>query len=383
MNLELQNLHDMDDISFIEFDTIDDLRGRMIEYFQEEYERLTGQSIALSLSDPNRIILNACALGYYQVEMCAERAGKQNLLKYTHGEFLDHLGLARGVIRQQAKSATTTIRFTLSTTRPYIIAIPQGTRLTDGSMYFATTEYVEIPIGSLTCEVLAKCEAEGVEGNDIPIGVINTLCDPIPFVEMVENLEITAGGADREDDANLAERVFLAPSSYPVAGPDDAYKFWTKTYSQEIGDVQVTSPRPVDVEVYFLMQDGSLPTQSAIDGVTNLLQDGDIRPLTDRVNVYAPTPIEFDIDLTYYINYSNRSNALSIQQKITKAIDDYIIWQTYYIGRDINPSELTKRIIEAGAKRVDIRKPAYQVIANTQVARVGEQTIVYGGIEHD
>lgn len=380
---ELQALYDLDEVSFIEFDTLDEVRERLIENYQNEYEQLTGQSITLSPSDPIRLMLNACALVLYQHAMYTNRAGKQDLIKYAYGEFLDHLGIARGVVRKKATKATTTIRFTLSATRPYVVEIPEDTRLTDGQMYFATMEYAEILPGEMSIEVMAECEAEGIIGNDIPIGAINTLCDPIPFIDISENITITSGGSDIEDDENLRLRVLLAPASYSVAGPDDAYKYWTKTYSQEIGDVQVTSPRPVDVEIYLLMQDGSLPTQSTIDGVTAFLQDGNMRPLTDRVTVYAPTPIEFSIDLTYYINYSNRSNALMIQQRVLKAIDDYIKWQTYYIGRDINPSELTKRIVEAGAKRVEVREPIYQQVANIQVARLGEQAIVYGGIERD
>ena len=89
----------------------------------------------------------------------------------------------------------------------------------------------------------ALCTENGVDGNELLPGQVNVLVDLIPYVESVSNTTKTSGGADLESDESLAERIFLAPSGYSVAGPDDAYKYWTKTYSQTIGDVKVTSPR--------------------------------------------------------------------------------------------------------------------------------------------
>ena len=43
-------------------------------------------------------------------------------------------------------------------------------------------------------------------------------------------------------------------------------------------------------------------------------------------------------------------------------------------------NKLIKRIVAAGAKRVDVASP---VFPDTSVARVGKQTISYGGIEND
>ena len=37
----------------------------------------------------------------------------------------------------------------------------------------------------------------------------------------------------------------------------------------------------------------------------------------------------------------------------------------------------------AGAKRVEITSPVFTQVTETSVARVGKQTITYGGIEND
>ena len=65
------------------------------------------------------------------------------------------------------------------------------------------------------------------------------------------------------------------------------------------------------------------------------------------------------------------------------AVADYIEWQTRTIGRDINPSELMKRIVAAGAKRAEITSPVFTTVPDTSVARIGTQTATYGGVEND
>lgn len=380
----IQSVNDLPEVSFIDGDTLEAMQERMVANFESEYKRITGEEIHLSPSDPNRIVLYAHALELYQVEQYIDRAGKQDLIKYSYGEFLDNLGAGRGVTRKQPAPAETTLRFTLSEARPSAVGIPEGTKVTDGNLiYFETEGYEEIPTGEMYIDVRGVCTENGTQGNELLPGQVNTMVDLVPYVGSVTNLTKTDGGADLETDDSLAERIFLAPSGYSVAGPDDAYKYWAKTYSQTIGDVNVTSPNPVEVEVRFVMQDGSLPTNTTIEGMAEYLQDNNVRPLTDKVTVLAPETVSFDIELTYYINRSDQAKAGTIQTEVTQAIADYIDWQTMTIGRDINPSELMKRIVAAGAKRAEITSPVFTTVPDTSVSRIGTQTVTYGGIEND
>lgn len=380
----MQSVKDLPDVSFIDDDTLEAMRTRMVANFESEYERLTGTTISLSSSDPNRIILYAHSLELYQVAQYVDRAGKQDLLKYSYQGFLDNLGASRGVLRQQPTPAETMIRFTLSETRPNAIGIPAGTKVTNGNLvYFETEEYGEIPVGDTWVDIKAVCAENGVGGNDILAGQIDTLVDLIPFVDHIENTVETSGGADLESDDSLAERIYIAPSSYSVAGPDDAYVYWAKTYSQSIGDVNVTSPDPVEVEVRFIMADGELPTEVIIEGLEEYLMDENIRPLTDNVTVMAPEGVSFDIEISYYINRSDSAKATSIQSAVSSAIEEYIVWQTHTIGRDINPSELIKNVVAAGAKRVVVAKPIFTAVDDTSVARIGSSSVTYGGLEYD
>ena len=229
----------------------------------------------------------------------------------------------------------------------------------------------------------SACQTKGIIGNDIPQGGIGILVDMLPYIKSVRNTEITSGGADIESDENLAERIYLAPSGYSVAGPDDAYEYHTMAYNQDIIDVKVSSPAPTEVEIRFLIGEGEIPTGTVIKGLEEYLQDNNIRPLTDKVKVLAPEQEQFSISISYYINRSDSAKANSIQSAVNAAIDDYVRWQTYSIGRDINPSELTKRVVEAGAKRVEVTSPVFTTVPVTTVARLSAKTVTYGGLEDD
>ena len=380
----LKSVFDLPDISFIENDTLDATMHRLVSNYEKKYKEVTGRAVSLGAADPARILLYAIALDLYQIEQYVDRAGKQDLLKYSYGGFLDNLAANRGVTRQQAAAARTTIRFTLSAVRDYAIGIPAGTRLTNGDgVYFQTTAYTEAPAGSSYVDVEAECTDQGIKGNNFLPGQISILADPLPYVASVSNITATAGGTDLEDDTSLAERAYLAPSSYSTAGPQDAYAYWIRTYNTDIGSVRSTSPEAGKVRIYILMRDGTFPSEEIVDGLTDFLANSGVRPLTDFVAISPPEAITYNIDIVYYIAKSRQSAAPAIKAQIEAAIEAYIKWQSAEIGRDINPSELTRLALEAGAKRVEISSPIFAAVSETQAAQLGTRNEVYGGVEDD
>lgn len=380
----LKSVFDLPDVSFIGNDTLDAMMQRLVANYEKRYQEITGKVISLGAADPMRIALYAVALDQFQVEEYVDRAGKQDLLKYSYGEFLDNLAANRGVTRHQPSAATTTLRFTVSEVKDYALAIPEGIRVTNSDgIYFKTTGYAEINPGNDHADVEAVCTSEGIEGNDLLPGQINVLVDPLPYIQNVENITTTTGGAATETDESLAERIYLAPSSYSVAGPSDAYAYWAKTYNAGIGSVKATTPSPGMVDVYILMTDGTLPGNEMLQGLEEFLASEEIRPMTDLVAVKVPSVVAFDIGLTYYINRSDRAKAVTIQQGVQSAVAEYISWQTSEIGRDINPDELLQRIKAAGAKRVEMITPVFTVVSDTAVAQCVSQSLAYGGLEDD
>lgn len=297
---------------------------------------------------------------------------------------MDNLGGNRGVTRNQPAAAKTTLRFTLSAQRDYAIGIPAGTRATNGDgVYFMTTAYQEAPAGSSFVDVDAVCTAEGIGGNKFLPGQINILVDPLPYVQSVENITRTEGGAVLESDDSFAERIYLAPSGYSTAGPDDAYVYWAKTYNANIGSVKPTSPVPGEAVIYVLLRDGTLPGVEILEGLEEYLAKNKIRPMTDLVSVKAPTVVNFTVNFTYYINQSDLAQAVTIQQEVEKAVAKYLTWQTTEIGRDINPDELTQLVKAAGAKRVSMTAPVFTVVGDAAVAQCTARSVSYGGLEDD
>lgn len=380
---KLAQIKDLPDVSFIENKTLDDIQAEMVKDYQDKYKEITGRELSLRRADPEALKLYAASIQIYHLYLYSDKCGKMDLLKYAYSEFLDNLGALRGVDRNPAVPATSTIRFTLSEKQPSVTIIPKGTRVSNGEIYFATDKTTEIAIGDIYVDVLCTCQTVGIIGNGILAGAINTLVDPIAYIDNIANIEPSSGGSDTEDDENFAYRIYLAPSAYSVAGPVDAYVYHTKSYSTAIGDVAVTSPAPVEVEVRFLLADGSIPTDGLCEEVAKYLSSSNIRPLTDHVTVLAPTEHEFNIDFTYYINKSDADKAASIRAQVSTAVNEYIEWQTYTIGRDINVDELLTKVKKAGAKRLEIRSPVFTKVISGHVAKVKNLTVVYGGVEDD
>ena len=119
----LKSVFDLPDVSFIDNDSLEAMMERLVSNYEKRYQEVTGKAISLAAADPMRIALYAVALDLYQTEQYVDRAGKQDLLKYSYGEFLDNLAGNRGVTRNQPAAARTTIRFRKP--KPMRSAFPQ------------------------------------------------------------------------------------------------------------------------------------------------------------------------------------------------------------------------------------------------------------------
>lgn len=371
------------EVSFVEDRTVQQLMEEMVADYQAEYSRQTGESCVLAPADPERVKLYATAQQLFQLQQYIDRAGKLNLLKYAYGPYLDNIAALKKVVRKPASYASTVLRFTVSALREEATAIPGGTRVTaaDGR-YFAVREYAEIPPREWSVDVAADCVEVGAAGNGYGPGTLIDIVDPLPYIAKVENTETSSGGADTESDDSLSYRAYLAPASYSVAGPADAYRYHVMTCRSDIGDVVVSSPQPGHASILVLMADGNAPSESVLQEISDYLSGDTLRPLTDLVTVAAPVDLEYQINITYYIARSAASRAAAIQADVSAAIAAFTAWQRH-IGLDINPSELIRRVMVAGAKRVELNSPSFTITAGDQVPQCIGITCRYGGLEDD
>ena len=306
---------------------------------------------------------------------------RQQYLAFALGKSLDAYATTFALTRLPASGAITDFEFQLSTTLPNAYLIEAGTQITNGIIIFETTEAISIPAGETIGIVRGICQEVGTSGNGYLAGQINVLVNPLPYIESVKNVDITAGGANEESDSAYAERLHKVTNSITTAGPIESYKFWAKSASAAISDVQVFTPTPCHVQVFLILQNGELPTETIRDLVYETLNREYIRPLGDLVEVLAPERIPYNVDFEYYINNEDKTKAVAIQKKIAEAVQSYLLWQKEKIGRDIVPDELVRAIVEAGAKRVVIHEPIFQVLEDYQIAQDENVKIIFSGFE--
>ena len=374
------------DISFVDDISLDDIKAQLVADYEMKFMELTGKAIALKPGEPITLMLYACAVQFMLMYQNIEKAGRMNFLKYSYGDYLDNLGALKGVERQDEEAASCTVEFVLSAPRPSTIAIPAGTRLTTqaADIYFSTDEYAEIPSGQTSVQVICTAMTKGTEGNGYNIGEVSVLVDPIAYVSSVSNVTVTGGGAARESDESLADRIYLAPANYSVAGPRAAYEYFVKSAYSGVVDVMVMSPEANQIDIRVIGEGGSVIPPEICQRIQSYLEDGEIKPMGDVIiNVSSPEPASYDIDITYYINRSNVASVAAIQSAVEAAVTEYEAWQSSKIGRDIEPSKLIEFVMAAGAKRVTVTSPQRLAITSAKIARAATRTVNYGGIEDD
>ena len=366
------------DINFLEVDS-----QRVTDEILAEYERITDR--ALAPSDPVRLFLLSLAAIIIKQRNAFDLGAKQNLLSYASGERLDHLGAFVNTTRIEATGAQTTLKFTLNQAQDGVYTIPKGTRVTNGVFTFATDSIYEIMPLETTAEISATALELGEIGNNIPVGKINQLVDPLPSIIKVENITATAGAGDREDDERYAMRIKLAPASFSVAGPAKAYEYHTLSYSTAIIDAKIygLEDHPGNVYIHPLLTDGELPQTEFLEALTAYLNADTIRPLTDKLMVSAPTAVNYQITATWYLSKDDINRINQVKEQVTKAVEDYRLWQQSKIGADINPDVLVEYVRKAGAKRIVITEPEYKVVQKSEVAQclASAVNLTYGGVE--
>jgi phage-related baseplate assembly protein len=379
------NLSALPDVTFAQSD-IDTILKNMINDFEQSHYEQTGEKITLYPGDKRRIFLYTQALREFQLRQLIDFSAKQNLLKYSSGDYLDNLGAFSKTPRLEEGYAHVTEKFNLSIAQDSVQTIPRGTRVgSPGSkIYFAAAQDISVPAGETSVNAILECTTLGSIGNGFVAGQLNVLIDPLPWIESVINIDTSQGGANREDDDPYRERIWEAPEGFSVAGPTGAYESLAKKYSQLITDVKAYSPTPGVVDVRVLLNGGEIPTDTFLQGLYNFLSDKEKRPLTDKVTTNAPEIINYDINFTYYISSDYATSESTIKTKVDAAVQDYILWQKSKLGRDINVDELISGIKKAGAKRLVISSPVYTSLMQTQIAISSKNiTINYGGLEDD
>ncbi len=342
-----------------------------------DFEKACGTII--NPSDERRILLEVMLSYMFNIIRKSNAYARAQFIKYSYGEYLDKLGENEQVIRLQAQKATVEVEFNVNLPTGKNMIIPQGTRVTsDGNLFFSTNNDIFVSWQDSTVSSMATATSPGSEHNNLMIGSINTLCDALPYVQSVRNTTISVGGTDLEDDDSYRERIILSQWDKTTAGPVGQYIFLVKSISPEISDVVVETLDNGCVDIYVLLKGGAIPNESMLEKITNALSN-DVRPLTDRITVKAPSVKNASVDATYYINADSRENEANIKKNITAALNQYCVWQKSEIGLAVSPDKLRQLVLNAGAVGIDIISPTYQSKSAHTVIQINQKKLKFGG----
>lgn len=382
---ELEKLYNLPDISFIDGMTAEELLEEMRSDYESVMEEMTEEPYTFREKSKMGAALNTVALKMYQIMQYVDRAGKMNLLKYSTGEALEHLVALRGVFQQEGAAAVCKVRFRISEEQASVITIPSGTRVSGGGdVYFETYEDVEIPSGATQVETMVQCMETGDVGNGFAVGKINTVVDPFPYCDSVENITASDGGCGKKTEEELKEEAILAPSGHSTAGTEDSYVYWCRKYSAKIQDIRVNNPQGTDIELILTGKENQSLSENFLRGLERFLKSEHVLPQTDHVTARCATEAPYCIDVTYYINVSDKMDVAEIQARVEEAVQSFNQWQQEKIGRDINPEYLSALLIVAGIKRSEIRQPVRGDVDEASIARLdGKISLIYGGTEDD
>lgn len=374
------------DIEFLETDT-ETIISNMIALYEETQKAAGRDNYKVHPGSPERIFISWMAAVIVQQRSLINDIAKMNVPRYAaqseNEDYLDSLAeIFKDTERLPASPASATFRFYISEPQEQSTIIPAGTRISfDGVIMFATSEVLEIKAGETSGEVEAVCTQPGTVGNGLVAGQVEEVVDLFDHYWKVENITTTSGGAEKEDNASYYERMRDSMESFSTAGPINGYIYWTKTISSAVLDVAVTSPEACCVDVRVILRDGQETTETVLKEIEEALNASDIRPLTDIVTVSAPDTVEFSVDVTFWIAQPNKDSATAIEREVRAAVDNFITWQTSKMGRDINPSYLVQMMMEAGAKRVEIRQPTFQKVEDIAVGKLQSEAVLNGGLE--
>lgn len=330
-------------------------------------------------ADPTRLLLNNLIYREALLRIGIQYAAEQNLVNYAVGINLDQLGALLGVTRLAASKARVTLQFTRAIVTASPLVIAAGTRALpgDGTIGFVTISAATIPASQAIITVVAEATDSGTIGNGFGVGQINRLADPIAGIS-VTNTTVPNGGAEVELDEPFRVRVKFAPNLFSVAGPIDAYKYWVLTASQTIIDVAVTSPRRVKVNVYPLTSTG-LPSTEILNLVNAVVNNKSIRPLTDEVEVLAPTAVTYSIELQ--ITLLATADTGTIDDQILAAVAAYAADRRAGLGRDVVRSQIVAAASLPGVYSVTVLQPVNDIVVTLeQWSNCTSQSVTIAGV---
>lgn len=184
-----------------------------------------------------------------------------------------------------------------------------------------------------------------------------------------------------ESDSDFRYRITLALEGLSTAGPEGSYLYHTLK-SESVKSARITGPPDMDpgeVLVTLLGATGNGSVASdVIDEVAAILNDEDVRPLTDHVTVQSATIIPYTVSATIY-TFAGPDSAV-VMAKATAALQAYVS-SLHRIGFNVPLSGIYAALHVEGVQRVVLSEPLANIEVDFESAAycTGIE-LTYGGV---
>lgn len=321
-----------------------------------EYEAMSGKT--LYPAQVERLLVDLVAYHESLVRIGVQEAGELGLVAFSRAPILDYLAEGRGVTRLPAQPARATVRLAFVAPAETAFQIPAGLRVeTGGGVQFAGEQAVDVADGDVDAEIVVAAVESGAAANGYLPGQVSVLVDELPIaVDLVENLSVTAGGMEAEDDERLRARIMRAPESFSM-GSAGRYRQAAMTAALDVVDAQVFSPSSDGaVHVVLLGRDGPPPAET-VALVQAALADKKGRMLGDRIVVMPAQAVDYEITLEIDVLASRvPDRVLSIARERCLAFAGNLARR---LGGDIVPAQIKTSLHDIdGLYDVRISAPA-------------------------
>jgi len=181
-----------------------------------------------------------------------------------------------------------------------------------------------------------------------------------------------------EDDA-LRERVQLVYEGLTTAGPRNSYIMHARNASGLVADATAESPSPAVVDVTVLSLDGDgTASDELLATVAAHINDDDVRPVADRVNVRTAQILRYQINAVVYL----AGNGPEGEAVLAEAKARLEAWKNprRRLGVEVSRSAIDAQLHVAGVKRVEIENWSDIRPTKAQAAWCSDVTVTRGAL---
>lgn len=166
-----------------------------------------------------------------------------------------------------------------------------------------------------------------------------------------------------ETDETLRARVQLAPEGYTTAGSEGSYIFHGMNADVRVKDIQPDSPTPGIVNIYVLSTEGNgTASEELLTIVENALNKKEVRPLTDSVNIFSASIINYEV--TAVLQVEDGPDDSVILADALAQLSEYTT-KMHALGRSPTLSGIYQALHRPGVSNVVLTSPASNLAVST------------------